>query len=85
MLKKFMFYKPGRKDRSYSYGKMVSIVRLDVWVAIMVHCILKKKHEGPRQKESGDTYARIVESATKQLSRNIREFLKQVCLAPDDS
>lgn len=56
----------------------MSIIRLDVRIAFVMQCVVEKeKRGGHRQKESADTYERMVDTAIKQLIGNVRGFMKQ--------
>lgn len=68
---------PKKKDGSYVERRTKSIDGLASWVATVVSCLLKKKErEGHHQEEYSDTYGRMVETATKEVVRNVREFEK---------
>lgn len=78
MLQAFMGYDAKKKDKGYGDGTIMSIARLNSWVKTVVRCLGKwEKSEGHRQKEYGNTYARRVGTATKQLIL-FRVFLRNM-------
>lgn len=77
VFKEFLGYDPKREDGSYVHGTIMSIARLDAWVATVVLCLVEReKRGGQRQKEYADTFGRMLETATKQVIGNIGEFVK---------
>lgn len=58
-------------------GTIMSIGSLDVWVAPVVRCLLRRENRKEHgQKEYGDTEAKIVDTSTRQLIWSVREFMK---------
>lgn len=58
-------------------GTVMSIAMLDAWVANSVQCLIeRKKHGGHRQKEYADPSKRMMDNATKQLTENVRKFVR---------
>lgn len=47
------------------------------WEETAARCLVEnEKRVGYPHKEHGNTYSRMVETVTKQLARNVREFVK---------
>lgn len=66
-----------REYGSYVERTIVSIARLDVRVAIMMHCLVEKeKHAGCRHKGYTVTYGTMMDNATKQLIKTESEFVE---------
>lgn len=73
----FLGYDPKRKDGSCVKRTIILISWLAVWVANVVHCLVETKERGKRcQKEYGETNVIIVDTATEQLIRLVKEFAK---------
>lgn len=70
-------YEAKRKDGSYVDATVISIARLDVWVATVIRCsVVRVRYGGYRQKEYGDTYARIVGTVIWQIFSSVMELVK---------
>lgn len=60
VLREFIGYEPYRIDQSYNENTFMPTVQLHICVQIMVRFLKKSEKNGKhRQKQYGDTYARI--------------------------
>lgn len=54
---------------------IISITWQNVGIAAVILCFLNKQSQGRhRQKDYGDMYARMVDTATRQSAKNIRHL-----------
>lgn len=58
-------------------GTAMYVTRLDAWVSTVVCCfVMSGRRCRQRQKEYADKYRQMVESATEQVERIVRAFVK---------
>lgn len=77
MLQNFWGSNSIQRHESYTEATVMLTARLDALLANVVQRFVEvEKRGGHGQKEYDNTYERVLETATNQLIRNVREFTK---------